>query len=66
MFPSFIVAHLPAYIQWETPETKAKHYLALIHLLKLPIYYFAIQISPFALVPSLIPWRYPNFSHLTL
>jgi len=56
-FPQMLRNRIPEDVYWSAEETKAKHYLALLQLLKLPVLYFSITFSPFALIPSLLPWR---------
>lgn len=47
----------PKVPSFSDPNTRALATVTAVDLLRLPIYYFGVALSPFALVPALLPWK---------
>jgi hypothetical protein len=58
VFPGFLLRKVAKKYGWHKEDSRALPFLTFLQLSRIPLYFFALQVAPFALLPSLIPWKY--------
>lgn len=58
VIPGFFIKKLSKKYGWHKEDAKTLPFLSFLQLSRIPVYFFALQLAPFALVPSLLPWKY--------
>lgn len=61
VLPNFLRLKLAKRYGWHKEDGKTLPFLSILQLSRIPVYFFTLQMAPFALVPSLMPWKYVDF-----
>lgn len=57
VIPQLLIVRLSKKYGWHKEDAKTLPFLTILQFSRIPIYFFTLQLAPFALIPSLLPWK---------